>query len=384
MGQLGDVLEVLFGPDDRFHTVRASIRHWLDRGLADRVRGRQSTPIGRKKAGTGSDPGPKVTESTLSIWLSRPSSARIEQRREADGCIEKLTVTDGNRRWECDCDGHVEASEGEHRGRRSGSDAIDIDVDRHFSPSQIRRCFQDLCLESLGLVRTAGRDCVRLRAVLRPGARLWPHWLPAGSDEYEFHADLQRGVLLAIIGRYGGEAFSEYTVLDAAFDEPLESDLFTYTPGPGEQVGPKVPVVERLTLAAAIVRMPFTVLIPARVPDPEHADFEVMYHPPCRQGGWSHLAFMYRGRQEYEHLWVKQSGHPEPSLDCFEWEPVPNQATAQKNLRISDPGQTPGMRIVAFEQQGTHVMIKSDLDRTRLIDLALSFRAASGTTIPGV
>src|SRR5262249_14503638 len=257
MGQLGDVLEVLFGPDDRFHTVRATIRHWLDRGLAARGGGRQWTPSGRQKATTGSDPGPKVAESTLSIWLSRPACARIEECREVNGCIEtKLTVTDGDHRWECDSDGHVETSEGAHRRRRSGSDIIDIDVDRHFNLGQIRRCFQDLSLESLGLVRTAGRDCVRLRAVVRPGASLWPHWLPPGAGEYEFHADVQRGVLLASIGRYEGEAFAEYKVLDVAFDEPLESDLFTYTPGPGEQVGPKVPVVERLTLAAAIVRMP--------------------------------------------------------------------------------------------------------------------------------
>ena len=75
-----------------------------------------------------------------------------------------------------------------------------------------------------------------------------------------------------------------YEVLEVTFDEPLESHLFTYEPAPGEQVGPKIPVVERLTLTAAVARMPFTVLVPTRVPDPEHSQFEVMHHPRADRG----------------------------------------------------------------------------------------------------
>jgi len=383
MGQLGDALEVFFGPDDRFQTVRATIRHWLNHDLARKVGDKGSEVWGRKKDDTGSGPGPpKCSTSTLTISLSRPACARIEKRSEVKGGIAtKLTVTDGDHRWECDSEGHVETSEGEHRRRKaSGFDAVDTDVDRHFNPAQIRLFFEKLTLESLGTVRTAGRDCVRLRAVIRPGASLWPHWLPRGADEYEFHVDSERGVLLNIISRSGGEVFDRYEVLEVAFDEPLESDLFTYKTTPGEQVGPKIPVVEHLTLAAAVARMPFTVLVPTRVPDLEHLHFEVMYHPPRREGGWSHLVLMYSGGQEYDWLWVDESGHPDPSLDEFQWEPVANQGAAQKDLRISDPGKTPGMRIVAFEQQGTHVRIRSDLGRSQLIDLAMSFSAASGTT----
>lgn len=69
---------------------------------------------------------------------------------------------------------------------------------------------------------------------------------------------------------------------------------------------------------------------------------------------------------------------PDPRLDKYEWERIADAGTLQKDLRISDPGKSPGQRIVAFEQQGTYVKISSDLGRTQLINLALSFTAAKG------
>jgi hypothetical protein len=215
--------------------------------------------------------------------------------------------------------------------------------------------------------------------VSRPGASLWPHWLPKEANEYEFHVDPERGVLLGIISRIDGEVLQMCEVLEVAFDEPLEFSLFTYDPAPGEQVGPKIPAVERLTLAGAVSRMPFTVLVPARVPDAEHSHCEVMYHPPRRQRGWAHLALMYHGSEAYDHLWVDEGPHPDPSLDKFEWERIVVEGAIQKDLRISDPGDPTGRRIVAFEQNGTHVKINSDLDRAQLINLAMSFTSAPGT-----
>lgn len=44
---------------------------------------------------------------------------------------------------------------------------------------------------------------------------------------------------------------------------------------------------------------------------------------------------------------------------------------------ISDSGNPEDQRIVAFEQNGTHVELWSDLDRTKLIEIALSFKAAT-------
>lgn len=379
MGRLGDVLEVFYGQPDRLQTIRATVRHWIDHDLARKLSRQRRGAVGRKKDDKESETGsPKSSTTTRSIWFSPPACARIETRRVVSGNIETtLTVTDGVRSWERDSEGHVEVSEEERRSR-SRSNAIDIDVGRHFNPEQIRLFFQGLVLESLGSVRTAGRDCVRLRAVLRPGASLWPHWLPKEADAYEFHADPERGVLLNILSRNDGQEFEVCEVLEVSFDEPLEPSLFTYNPVPGEQVGPKTPSVELLTLAGAVWRMPFTVLVPTRVPDAEHSHFDVMYHPPRRQRGWGHLALMYRGSEAYGALFVHERNHPHPGLDGLEWERIVVEGAVQNDLRISDPGTLDGMRIVAFEQQGTHVVIRSDLDRTQLINLARSFTAASG------
>jgi hypothetical protein len=383
MGQLGDVLEILFGPDDRFQSVRATIRNLRDQGAASSVIGARATLFGRRKASADSEPKPPAfVTSTSTIWLRRPACARIEHRSEGNGDHgTTLTVTDGARRWERDSEGHVETKEGEAQRRKSsGSGAVDIIIDRHFTSAQVRLFLEHLVLKPIGPTRTADRDCVSVRAIPRPDSSIWPHWLPHGADEYEFHFDLERAALLNIVARREGQVFEVHEVIEIAYDEPLDPSLFVYEPKPGEQVAPASPVVERMSVTAAIARVPFTVLSPTRVPDPDHTHVEVMYHPPRRQGGWSHLAFMYRGSHLFRHLWVKQSAPPGLAFDDLEWEPVASDGIAQCGLRISDPGDGDGVRIVAFEQNGTCVSITSDLDRSTLIDFARSFTAARGST----
>src|SRR5262249_14605980 len=148
-------------------------------------------------------------------------------------------------------DGRLESGTGEcvssHR----------TDIERHFDPKLIRDIFAGLILEGRSTVQTAGRDCVRLHAMLRPGGRVWPHWLPREADEFEFHADCERSILLALSASYQGKTFWTSEVIDLHFDEPLTDDLFKYTPKPNEQIQAPIPISERLTLAAAIEKMAF-------------------------------------------------------------------------------------------------------------------------------
>jgi hypothetical protein len=269
-----------------------------------------------------------------------------------------------------DHEGHVEISSGERRTSFSLSD-----VERHFDRARLREFFVSLDLDDLGPVRTADHECVRLRCVPRPNGQLWPHWLPYGADEYEFHAEPRRGVVLGIIARHGGEVFEINEVTQVAFDEAMEDSLFTYTPLGGEQVRPADTIVEQLTLDAAVARMPFTVLVPMHLPDSGHTDFEVMYHPPRMRSPREHLSLMYRG-DECDRLWVYEGATPDPELSEFDWELVRHGG---KDLRLSDPGDS-GMRVVAFEQHETHVTIFSDLARERLLALASSFIPASPQT----
>lgn len=384
MGRLGDVLEVFYGPNDRFQTVQATIRQHeksLDPDLADELR----RPVGRKKEGMpDSRKPPGIIEEALSVWIARPDRARIEMCRRGEDRPGRacLVVINGPRRWERDAEGHVQVADEEDRGRVSSRFGwFNSDVDRHFCSAQIREFFHYCTLEALGPIRVAGRDCERIRAVPREGGGIWPHWLPKRAEFHEFHADPGRGVLLAIQSWRGGEVFATSEVVDVAFDISCAEDLFTYEPAPGEQVGPKVQSVEQLSLAGAVAKMPFAVLIPTRVPNMDRSACHFMYFPP-RRGQRSCLRLVYFKTEGFQKLSIIQGRGPDPGLDQCEWERIDLAGDVLKDLRISDPGGDSGDRLVAFEQEGTHVVIQSDLDRERLIDLATSFVPASSRIIP--
>ncbi len=175
MGLVGDVLEMLFGTDDRFQTVRATIRHTRDNVLTLSAISARLPTTGRRKAGTPGDSSPpKVYESTMEVWLKPPACARIVEHREVRGGGETtLTVINGDRRWERDALGHVKTTAIELRDpTMPRSCPLDLKVDRHFSPAHLRLVLSGMTLESLGPVRTAGRDCARLRAVPRPESEM--------------------------------------------------------------------------------------------------------------------------------------------------------------------------------------------------------------------
>jgi hypothetical protein len=368
MSTLGDFLEVVYGPSDRFQTVRAVVRLWRDRDAAERAL-RDRLLTGRRKAG-GTPPGEatRIWEADIRIWMDGLTRVRIEETRRRDGLTESsLVVMDGDRWWERDHQGHVQSG-GPGESDRTGPGLTD--AKRHFFAASLREFFVGLSLEPLGPARTAGQECVRVRAVPRPEGRLWSHWMPAGADEYELHADPERGVVLLVVAKFRGRVFETIEVTEVAFDTPLDPGLFAYEPRQGEQVRAADPIVEWLTLAAAIARVPFTVLVPSRLPDPDHANFEVMYHPPRVNDSRPHLTLLYRG--EF-HLSVDQSDTP-ADLDGWDWEAV---EWAGRRMEISDPGPEKGKRIVRLEHLGTHVDIWSDLDRERLLDLAASLAPAS-------
>jgi hypothetical protein len=362
MDRLGNFLEAVYGTIERFSTVRATINHWCNQDLADNARGGNRTAMGRRKA--PSDPPSPPMEDRLAVWMAQPGRMRVErERRYGDQIETKLTVVNGAAWWVRDHEGHVETDKGSRRSSPSLSD-----IKQHFDLASLREFFVALALEDQGTVHTAGRDCLQVRAVLRPACRIWPHWLPCGADEYEFHADPERGVLLSILGRYRGQVFETSQVTEVVFDEPLDDALFTYKPAFGEQVRPADRISEQLTLEAAVARMPFVVLVPARLPDPEHSSVMVMYHPPRLRSSRAFLCLMYMGSEENGSLWINQSDTPDPEADKLDWEQVERNG---RSMRLSDPGAE-GMRVAALEQEGTHVTLWSELDRERILDLAAS------------
>jgi hypothetical protein len=367
MSRLGEFLEVVFGATDQFHTLQASIRRWRNCRVLEDARRTEKPARGRRKAvGENSEP---IEQTAVSVWMTLPDKIRVEEsRRRGENVTTSLEIVNANRSWELDGEGHVEVDTKERR--HAGSLPV---VDRHFNRALLRQFFVSLDLEPLGDTRTAQQDCIRIRAVPRPEGHLWPHWLPYHAQEYEFHGDPKRGLILSIVARHGGQISEVIEVTEITFDQPIKDEMFRYEPVGGEQVREKDPIVERLTLESAISRMSFKVLVPTRLPDPAHSQLEVMYHPSRMRSPRAYLSFMYRGSDAYEHLWINQGQTPDPDLAEFEWEPI---TRGGQELRISDPGAE-GTRIVTFEQAGTHVSIVSDLDHEALLDLASSFCPAS-------
>jgi hypothetical protein len=372
MGELGRFLEIVYGPHDAFRTVHGTLRQWRNREMAEAASGGGRTAIGRRKTVTNSpDEKPTIHTAELSFSFNAPDQLRIEKKEVREEQVRtSLLVMNHDQWWFRDHEGHVELSDPNSSSRHRPPVPGLTDIERHFIPASLRDYFVALSLEQTGVIESAGRPCIQLRAIPRAGARLWPHWLPYGAEEYEFHADPERGVLLYVAGRFAGEVFEFCEVTRVQFDESLDANLFTYAPMEGEQFRPADPIAEHLTLEAAVSRMPFTVLVPTRLTGFDGAAFEVMYHPPGRRSKHAHLVLMYRGDKK---LWLYQSGTADPETGKMEWEQLQRNG---KQLSLSDPGAGSGMRIVTLEQDGTHVSIMSDLDREALLEIASSLAPA--------
>lgn len=238
MGRLGDFLEAVYGPADRWRTVRAVVDGWADRHLGGRALS-DKLRSGRKAADGPVDEARRICETEARVWLDGPARVRIEGARRFGGRTEsRLTVVDGDRWWVRDPHGHVEAAgpDTDPRRRRIGPALSDVEL--FFSRDTLRKFFDDLSLEAIGPVETAGRECLRVRAVPRSADRYVSFRLPGGADEYEFHADPERGVLLFVAGAFRGEVFETHRVREVVYDEPMDAGRFTYELRPGEQVRP--------------------------------------------------------------------------------------------------------------------------------------------------
>src|SRR5207245_3036086 len=103
------------------------------------------------------------------------------------------------------------------------------------------------------------------------------------------------------------------------FDGGLDPTLFTYIPEPGEQVRPATPVVERLTLEAAVARLPFTILVPKRGIEFDRALLDTWYCPSRKGSERPYFTIMYHLGAHSESLWIHESQFPDTSFDDYEW-----------------------------------------------------------------
>lgn len=366
MSLVGDFLEKFYGTDSLPRTIWAQVRR--ERLQAIKGESSRRSPIGREKRRTTE--AKSLTE--WEFWAKMPDWVRADQTRITKGETEStVEVTKGAQRLKRVADGSIEIEKEPRRVSREG-DSLPNDFRRHFDRSLIRHFFTSLALKHAGEGEIAGRPCVRIRAVPIPVDQIWPHWLPPEADEFEFAADLEFPSLLSIRANLAGQTFETFDVTQVVFNGAIDDDVFNVQPLSGKPTRDAVPVVQRMTLEAAMEKVPFTVLLPAL--GPEFGERNVHYHPP-REKRRESLVVHYHGGDS-KTLWFYLSAELDSEmLDRLEWEDV---EFGGRRFQLSDPEVEGGKSILLFNQDGTWVEIISDLARDELFKVACSFEAVKG------
>lgn len=373
MSKLGAFLERFYSPVETFRTVRARVRH-TKRSAPPSV-DPSRPPIGRRRTDL-TDQEEAVDE--LLMWGTPPHRVRLDETRTAEGrTARSIEVVSGDEVWKRHSNGTVER-QGIRKIRGHSRHSLPTEYQRHFDRALLRECFAALTLEAVGDVSIADRDCLKIRALPIPGTQLWPHWLAWKASEFEFAADVERVVLLSIVGLAGGEAVETHVVEEVAFDEEIDESLFALQINADEVVRPAVPVSEHITWAAAADRVGFALLKPSFIPGRDQLQEEVLYHPVRPKNPSEHVTIFYRGGDAFGSLWITQQAQRiEASHAKLEWSSLNVEGHA---LEISDPApEVQGLRILAFQKENTDVTITSDLPIEDLLKIAVSMTKA---TIP--
>ena len=363
MGLLGDFLEAFYGNGQAFQTVRAKLRREYN-SVTHKTKSPRSPIIGKQKS---SSPPSNTIAVEMDIWSIVPGHARVDETRTKNRKTEStVEITKGLQRLKRTAEGDVEISS--ESPRQQDGDLLPTDYRRHFDRGLIREFFAFLELQDAGACKVAGRDCVRINAVPVPGDRIWPHWLPYDADRFEFAADLEFPSLLSISGLLSGEIIERIYVVDIAFNENLDENIFDCAPLEGQTIRPAEPITQQVTLDAAIAKVPFTVLLPGRRVGVETP--ELHYAPGRASGDGESVMAMYVGNGA-NRFWFKMRAKPDPELgESLEWTEL--EESGQK-LEISDPETDGGMIVLRFCKNGTWIEIFSDYPLKDLLEIATSF-----------
>jgi hypothetical protein len=366
MSELGDFLERFYGPVLTFRTVRARVRH-VQKSPPQGSIGRKERPIGRRRTDL---PSQVEREALFQLWGSLPDCVRLEASRIRDGHTEtSLEIVNREDAWKRHANGTMERGSA-RRSRSVDRYSLPTEYQRHFDRALIRECFAALTLESQESCEVAGRRCLKIRAIKIPGTQLWPHWFAWEAAEFELAADVERSTLLSIVGIVEGEAVETHEVLEVSYDEDLDTSLFTYQPEIGETVHAAIPVSEHLSWKAAAQRAPFRLLKPAFIPEGQRDLDEVIYHPARPGSLEEHVTIFYRSDRSSSSLWISQRAERDMrSHEKLAWDDLSRN---DRTFELSDPGTEDGLRLLAFEQDGTDVLITSDLPVDDLVEIACS------------
>ncbi|MDX6652402.1 MAG: hypothetical protein QOJ38_1183 [Solirubrobacterales bacterium] len=241
MGELGELLELLHGADRSFQTAVAEFRVWAAAGHESRIR----------------------------IWFEPPD--RIREEREGDlAATLRVGVRAGDRWWTYS--DHLGAITNEAPNEGHG---IGTMLQFFFQPWPLASVLR---MELVGRGRQADRPTWRVLAKpladgnpdMHLGVRFRLHSLAGEADDYLLDVDQERGLILRVEARRHGEAVQIHEATELVLDAPIDPERFVFEPPEGEEVQTfrdLAPDVSQLPLHEAVGKVPFTVYVPARVPD---------------------------------------------------------------------------------------------------------------------
>jgi hypothetical protein len=219
--ELPALLELLYAASDRTRTVRGTV-HRRSRQAREldllRARGRYPEPPRiPPEEGSWGEPS-EVIETTTRVWAARPYWFRWESTFTSEGMDERTSVgvKEGELFWHRVADGEVHTNEG-----REMSGTMTTEEERLLDPSALLGAYR---LETRSQTTLLGRSGLEVTAQRRLGAHA--HDFGLLDDELALVVDVERGVLLRAAVVVEGEEVSFSEIVEIAFDEPIEPELF--------------------------------------------------------------------------------------------------------------------------------------------------------------
>lgn len=369
---LTQLLNRLADHDQPFSSVHGTVKHTRYPGFG------YVNPTGGPPL-TGGQCKPNATAITrlLSIYAVPPTRVRVECDRTLDG-RESQIVNGLNEQFSWIGDGRFSTYSKHTRehSRMQGEyeeflfealSPLPDDYRRHFGRMHIFGFLKTLSLHELEKCTIAGRECLSFRGCPQRLPRYpWKGLLDLHADEFVFAADLEYAVLLSIEGRVHGNICESYEVQQISFNLALDDTIFS----PDISWNLVIPS-EHVTLEDARGRVPFTILMPTSLPK-FHSQPRLVTLTREDGGSSARIVATYENRGDPNgHLIVFQR----PNRDAFTFEKYEWTRQQFDNLTIyvSAPTEKGGWSLVAFEQDGTHVLLMSALPTDHLVRIATSF-----------
>jgi outer membrane lipoprotein-sorting protein len=385
MGELGEVLELLYGARLRFRTARGTVAyrhsnalvHEAGRRWAERSRNRSRQVMFAYASSSGEQP-PDLREERTRFWWQAPERLREEVETAPHG--PRTVVLDGELWWLWTPDhgaiSNVDLPPEERASHRAGGGERFRPL---LDPSGLLAALEFVSVDGSG-------ERIVVRARLRDdreegGARLY---LPVvgGADEYVLEVERTSGVVRRFAAFLDGREAAVTELTELALDEELPDETFTFRPPPGVEVlPPESYPPRRFTLEEAAAEAPFAVFAIPELPDGIwrlHVHYSSgRRHPPVlflsyhRADGRGSVSLGQRPAGEESFGWRGLEPH---SLETVE------RGGVELTLARADPdrGSHNG---VALERDGTALQLQSqEVDLETLIGLALSLEPVSAAS----